>query len=403
MIEDDAYRASSQYRYWSYTKESLSRIRHNTNDLASERVRAAFRRAQTAAKTSRNGAADSNTDADANVDNEKTQLSPDVGEDLVEIQTLTVDEELKIVEWGCQKIMDMGEAMNPRIPTAIVATAIQYLRRFYLTNSPMTYHPKQIMMCALYLATKSDHFYISLPRFISELANVSEDNVKAPEFLLLQGLRFTLDVRHPMKGLQGGHIEMNEMAEEGLIRGIKGERRDREKRIGAAADQAKELLATAAQMTDAYFLFTPAQIWLGAVMVADRELVERYLDAKIDGLRKLPSGMLPVNDAEEEKAREAFRTKLLATISSCASLLEDYKSPDNDAASRKEMKRIGKKLTVCQNPEKVDIVAVARAKAAEKREGDASDKEAKAKKRRLEREKSARDADVFGPDLRDSK
>lgn len=267
----------------------------------------------------------------------------------------------------------------------------------------MTYHPKQIMMCALYLATKSDHFYISLPRFISELANVSEDNVKAPEFLLLQGLRFTLDVRHPMKGLQGGHIEMNELAEEGLIRGIKGDRREREKRIGAAADQAKELLATAAQMTDAYFLFTPAQIWLAAVMVADRELVERYLDAKIDGLRTLPSGQLPASDAEEDKAREAFKTKLLATISSCASLLEDYKSPDDDAASRKEMKRIGKKLTVCQNPEKVDIVAVARAKAAEKREGDASDKEAKAKKRKLEREKSARDADVFGPDLRDSR
>ena len=143
MIEDDAYRASSQYRYWSYTKESLSRIRHNTNDLASERVRAAFRRAQTAAKTSRNGTTDSNTDADANVDNEKTQLSPDVGEDLVEIQTLTVDEELKIVEWGCQKIMDMGEAMNPRIPTAIV------VRCPYQLHPPLCYLREQVNSMAL--------------------------------------------------------------------------------------------------------------------------------------------------------------------------------------------------------------------------------------------------------------
>lgn len=120
MIEDDAYRASSQYRYWSYTKESLSRIRHNTNDLASERVRAAFRRAQTAAKTTRNGAADANADVDADADHGQTRQSSSIGEDLVEIETLTVDEELKIVEWGCQKIMDMGEAMNPRIPTSIV-------------------------------------------------------------------------------------------------------------------------------------------------------------------------------------------------------------------------------------------------------------------------------------------
>lgn len=256
------------------------------------------------------------------------------------------------------------------------------------------------MMCALYLATKSDHFYISLPRFISELANVSEDNVKAPEFLLLQGLRFTLDVRHPMKGLQGGHIELTEMAEEGVIRGIKGDRREREKRIGIAADKAKGLLATAAQMTDAYFLFTPAQIWLAAVMVADRELAERFVEAKIDGLRNLPTGSTLDNE-QEETAKEAFKTKLLATISSCATLLESYKSPEDDAASRKEMKRIGKKLTVCQNPEKVDIVAVARAKVAEKREGDASDKEAKAKKRKLEREKFEKDGAVFGPDLKD--
>lgn len=115
MIEDDSYRASSQYRYWSYTKESLSRIRHNTNDLASERVRAAFRRAQ---RTAANGAADANADTDA--DHGQKRQSSSIAEDLVEVQTLTVDEELKIVEWGCQKIMDMGEAMNPRIPTSIV-------------------------------------------------------------------------------------------------------------------------------------------------------------------------------------------------------------------------------------------------------------------------------------------
>lgn len=250
----------------------------------------------------------------------------------------------------------------------------------------MTYNPKQIIACALYLATKADHFYISLSRFVAELEGVTEDNVKAPEFLLLQGLRFTLDVRHPMKGLAGGHIEMNVMAEEGHLGTITASSGSA-KRIGVAADHAKKLLATAAQMTDAYFLYTPSQIWIAAMMVADKELVETYLDSKLSGL--------PSNDAAT-----ALKHKIVSTVSGCATLLESWRSPDDDSTQRKEIKRIGKKLTVCQNPEKTDIVAVAKAKAAEKREGDGSDGEKALKKRKLERERLEKDGDVFGPELK---
>lgn len=109
MIEDDVYRASSQYRYWSYTKQSLARIRQETNELASERVRAAFRRAN-AAKSAQNGS------NDGPVNGGDAGASDAAGD----IQTLTVEEELKIVEWGCSKIMEMGEAMNPRIPSHVV-------------------------------------------------------------------------------------------------------------------------------------------------------------------------------------------------------------------------------------------------------------------------------------------
>lgn len=250
----------------------------------------------------------------------------------------------------------------------------------------MTYHPKQIMMCALYLATKADHFYISLSKFVAELNNVSEDDVKAPEFLLLQGLRFTLDVRHPMKGLAGGHVEMNAMADESRLGSVM-KSTGSAKRIGAAADQAKRLLATAAQMTDAYFLYTPSQIWLAAMMVADRDLVQTYLNRKLSEL--------PPNDTTMK-----LKQKLLSTISACASLLEAYRSPEDDATQRKEMRRIGKKLTICQNPEKMDIVAVAKAKAAEKRGGEGSDAEKALKKRKLEKDRLERDGDVFGPDLK---
>lgn len=251
----------------------------------------------------------------------------------------------------------------------------------------MTYHPKQIIACALYLATKADHFYISLSKFVAELEEMTEDNVKAPEFLLLQGLRFTLDVRHPMKGLAGGHIEMNVMAEEGQL-GLISTSTGSAKRIGQAADRAKKLLATAAQLTDAYFLYTPSQIWVAAMMVADKELVEIYLERKLSQLQ--------ANDHVT-----AIKERILSTVVACAALLESYRSPNDDATQRKEMRRIGKKLTVCQDPEKLDIVAVARAKAAEKREGENSDTEKALKKRKLERERLEKDGDVFGPELKD--
>lgn len=99
MIEDDGYRASSQYRYWSYTKQKLAEIRQNTNLLAASKVKDAFQRA----RASQNGDQNSSNGATDSV-----------------INTLTVDEELEIVEWGSSKIVQMGEAMEPRIPSHIV-------------------------------------------------------------------------------------------------------------------------------------------------------------------------------------------------------------------------------------------------------------------------------------------
>ena len=104
MIEDDIYRASTQYKLWSFTPQRLAEIRRETNELASEKVKAAFRRARGV----RNGDAG---DDDGNNGE---------GDGHVEVDTLTVDEELKIVEWGCGKIIEMGDAMRPKVPGGVV-------------------------------------------------------------------------------------------------------------------------------------------------------------------------------------------------------------------------------------------------------------------------------------------
>lgn len=253
----------------------------------------------------------------------------------------------------------------------------------------MTYHPKQITACALFLATKADHFYIPLHKFINSLSNSKEADVKAPEFLLLQGLRFTLEVRHPMLALEGGVAEIQAMSNEGLLgmldRQVEGRKQSSAHRIGNAADKAKALLVTAAQMTDAYFLYTPAQMWLASMLANDRELVLTYINAVFD---RLGDAGLTTKD------------KVLTTITACAGLLTSYISPNDDPVRAKEIKRAGRKLNACQNPEKLDIERLRSARMAEKREGSGSDADKAMKKRKMEREKLERDGDVFGPDLK---
>ncbi len=106
MLEDNVYRNSSQYRYWSYTWESLALMRQATNDLASERVKEAIKRSQSAHKAE-------------NVVESDTMKTEEGGSAHPTIETLTVQEELKIVRWGCSMIIEMGARMQPQIPTEV--------------------------------------------------------------------------------------------------------------------------------------------------------------------------------------------------------------------------------------------------------------------------------------------
>ena len=72
----------------------------------------------------------------------------------------------------------------------------------------MTYHPKTIMPCALFIATKTDNYYMSLRHFADGVpGDTTAEDIIAPEFLVMQSLRFTFDVRHPFRGLEGGLME----------------------------------------------------------------------------------------------------------------------------------------------------------------------------------------------------
>ena len=91
--EDASYRASTQFRLWSFTADSLTRLRAKTNASAAERVREAVVRSTAAA----NG---NSTDAA-----------------VPSIECLTVSEERKLVGYYCIKVMDLAEFL--KFPTAV--------------------------------------------------------------------------------------------------------------------------------------------------------------------------------------------------------------------------------------------------------------------------------------------
>lgn len=271
----------------------------------------------------------------------------------------------------------------------------------------MTYHPKEMMPSALFLATKTENHYTSLRSFASKLGKATEEDVVAPEFLLTQGLRFTFDVRHPQHGLEGGFMELLAIASgkapfasaaasyqpgqlqkalldietppEGVARPKTAA--DVIQRIQNAHGKAKDILKTSALLTDAYFFYTPSQIWLSSLFVVDEPLALFYLGIKI-----------PQNE---------LQNKLLVVFKKCADLLRSSVSANPGKSEMSELTRIDKKLYKCRNPEKIDLVSIHQI---QKRDGEGKASgvldEKVIKKRKLERENSMKEAEaMFGPPL----
>lgn len=165
-----------------------------------------------------------------------------------------------------------------------------------------------------------------------------------------------------------------------------------EKRVQEAYSFASQVLKTTAQLTDAYFLYTPSQIWLSAHWLADKPLTEFYLALKIP-------------------TTSSIYAKFMSTLQSCAALLSEHRTypapaltpqeiSERDAKHKAELKRLIEKLKSCRDPEKVDLVKLNQA---QKRDAVNEEglEESKAKRRKVQREGFEKEAEEFwGPELK---
>jgi cyclin H len=282
----------------------------------------------------------------------------------------------------------------------------------------MTYDPQTISRSIMFIANKAEGHHFTGERYASSLPKTTHESVLAPEFMIVQALRFNFEVRHPFRGLKGGHLEMMEMAKEkaATISGAEKSPTDLqremsalpkkvggpatkmtpqelEKRITDAYGFASHILKTAALLTDAYFLYTPSHIWLSAHLLADEPLTLLYLSTKLP----------PSNPSY---------TKLLNTLRACASLLSSHRSfnvhtssAEKEALDKKDREEVSvlmKKLRQCRDPDKIDLVKLnqAQKRDALSQGAEGELEESKAKRRKLAREKSEKAADEFwGPEL----
>lgn len=113
MIEDEIYRSSTQYRLWSFTKDSLNSLRANTNALASERIRAAQKRAREAHRSATPSTAENSTPNPSDVEGKaEAVLEKDV-------ECLTPEEEVEFVRYYCEQTLELGDTYKPPLPTMV--------------------------------------------------------------------------------------------------------------------------------------------------------------------------------------------------------------------------------------------------------------------------------------------
>lgn len=67
---------------------------------------------------------------------------------------LSNTEERTLLRFYELQLRDFCRRFNPPMPRATVATALHYFKRFYIKNSVMDYHPKEILVTCVYLACK---------------------------------------------------------------------------------------------------------------------------------------------------------------------------------------------------------------------------------------------------------
>ncbi|KAH0838423.1 cyclin-like protein [Lanmaoa asiatica] len=312
------YEASTQFKSWRFSPERLAVVRGTLNSAAVAAIRNAFEADEPGSSAN--------------------------------VSFLNAQEEHLLVKLYITKIPQL--CGHFRFPEEVEATAISYLKRFYLRNTVMDWHPKNVMLTALFLATKTTNNPISLESYTSNIPRTSPSDVLDLEFLVAQSLSFDFAVWHSHRALWGLWLDLQSL-------------------LDIADDQrSRDVYETAlkhvrnSRFTDAELIYAPSQIAFAALSLASPLLSQKWLDSKLPGLG------------------ETFPETPQSVVNAIKILITNSGHPPDVEAVRE----VDRRLKSCKNPEKViGTKAYLARKAEEERKAEAKrNKKAEDVRRALE-------------------
>lgn len=170
-------------------------------------------------------------------------------------ELLSPKEELHLVRSYLVNLREFCRKFQPSMRKSVIATAFIYMKRFYLNESCMEYHPRNIGVTCAYLACKIDEFNVPIDQFIKNVkgdCRKAQKTVLSNELLLMKKLKFHLSVHLPFRAVEGFLID---------LRARYPPARDKTNLMVEEIDDFLEK----SMYTDACFLFAPSQIALAAV------------------------------------------------------------------------------------------------------------------------------------------
>ena len=232
-----------------------------------------------------------------------------------DVAFLTVEERMKLIEYYQIVLIEVCDKFQPPVSNAVTATAVAYLKRFYLRTSVMDHPPKEMFLVCLYMACKVEEHNLSVDRFVEILPvdrrEKTKDFILAHELLLMQRLNFHLTVHNPYRPMEGFIIDFKTRCPKLA---------DPERWRPAAEEFLRKAL-----MTDISLLFPPSQIALAALFSASRGSIASYISANL---------------GEHKHVR--------SQIENIATLVNGHAK---STASKEQVKSLEQKLKACRNPE----------------------------------------------------
>ncbi|KAJ3836878.1 cyclin-like protein [Lentinula raphanica] len=333
------YEASTQFKNWRYSPERLNQMRTTMNEAAVGVIRKTFEAYEPGSSSN--------------------------------VSFVNAHEEHLLVTFYVHKISQL--CGHFRFPEEVEATAASYLKRFYLKNTVMDWHPKNVMLTALFLATKTTNNPISLEAYASHIPNTVASDVLDLEFLVAQSLAFEFAVWHAHRSLWGIWLD---------IQSLPDTRSDIAQNQNSIYDSALAYVR-AARLTDAEFIYTPSQIALACMHLAAPELAQKWLESKTN---------MPIPENQTDIPPRPSAAALATSIEAIKSIItETGKVPNVEA-----VREVDLRLRTCKNPEKV---VGTKAYLARKAEAEKKAEEKRNKKVEGQKMNSAGEVDPFGDPL----